>query len=168
MFRESALKQGILLETKLDRLPATIRADERKLKQIVYNLLSNAVKFTPDGGRVIISGEILRREKGRWLGGGNDAPSMPVSGVPAPVIGGDGSWLKIAVADTGIGIPPEDLERIFEPFEQGDGSITRRFPGTGLGLSLTRQLVALHGGVVWAESPGPNRGATVSFLIPLM
>ena len=167
MFRESALKQGILLETKLDGLPATIRADERKLKQIVYNLLSNAVKFTPDGGRVIISGEILRREKGRWLGRGNDAPSMPVSGVPAPVIGGDGSWLKIAVADTGVGIPPEDLERIFEPFEQGDGSMTRRFPGTGLGLSLTRQLVALHGGAVWAESPGPNRGATVSFLIPL-
>jgi signal transduction histidine kinase len=167
MVRERARKQGIALETKLDGLPAIIMADERKLKQIVYNLLSNAVKFTPNGGRVIISGEILHREKGRWLGRGNHAPSLPVSGDPAPVIGRDGPWLKIAVADTGVGIPPVDLERIFEPFEQGDGTITRRFPGTGLGLSLTRQLVALHGGVVWAESTGPNSGATVSFLIPL-
>ena len=159
MVRERAHKQGIVLETKLDGLPVAIRADERKLKQIVYNLLSNAVKFTPDGGRVTISGEILGREKGRWLDREGDGP-------PASVAGDYGSWLKIAVADTGIGIPREDLERIFEPFEQGDGSTTRRFQGTGLGLSLTRKLVALHGGAVWAESPGPKQGATVSFLIP--
>ncbi len=160
MVREKAHKQGIALETKLHGLPATIRADERKLKQIVYNLLSNAVKFTPDGGQVTVSGEILCREKGRWL---NHAGN----GLPASIAGGDGTWLKIAVADTGIGIPREDLERIFEPFEQGDGSATRRFQGTGLGLSLTRKLVALHGGAVWAESPGPKQGATVSFVIPL-
>jgi signal transduction histidine kinase len=160
MFRERALKQGVALETKIDGLPANIRADERKLKQIVYNLLSNAVKFTPNGGRVTVSGAILRRERGRWLGDGGDD-------LPASVAAGDGTWLKIAVADTGVGIAPEALERIFEPFEQGDGSTTRRFQGTGLGLSLTRRLVALHGGAVWAESPGPNRGATVSFLIPM-
>ncbi len=160
MFRERARKQGVALETKIDGLPAIIRADERKLKQIVYNLLSNAVKFTPNGGRVTISGAILRREEGRWRDEGADD-------LPAPVAGKDGPRLKIAVADTGIGIAPEDLERIFEPFEQGDGSTTRRFQGTGLGLSLTRRLVMLHGGVVWAESSGPNRGATVSFLIPL-
>jgi signal transduction histidine kinase len=160
MVRESACKQSVALEMKLDSLPAAIRADERKLKQIMYNLLSNAVKFTPDGGRVIVSGEILLRENGRWLDREGD-------GLPASVAGGDGSWLKIAVADTGIGIPREDLERIFEPFEQGDGSTTRRFQGTGLGLSLTRKLVALHGGTVWAESHGPKQGATVSFLIPL-
>jgi signal transduction histidine kinase len=64
-------------------------------------------------------------------------------------------------------ISREDLERIFEPFEQGDGSTTRGFQGTGLGLSLTRKLVALHDGAVWAESPGSKQGATVSFVIPL-
>lgn len=160
MVRESARKQGVSLESKLDGLPVTIRTDERKFKQILYNLLSNAVKFTPDGGRVTISGEILRREEGRWLDHKGDE-------FPTSVVGGDGSWLKIAVADTGIGIPRDDLERIFEPFEQGDGSTTRRFQGTGLGLSLTRKLVALHGGAVCAESPGPKQGATVSFVIPL-
>jgi signal transduction histidine kinase len=160
MVSQKARRQGVVLETKLGGLPATIRADERKLRQVVYNLLSNAVKFTPDGGRVTVSGEILRREKGRWLDHGGDDP-------PAPFAAGDGPWLKIAVADTGIGIPREDLERIFEPFEQGDGSLTRRFEGTGLGLSLTRKLLALHGGAVWARSPGPKQGATVSFVIPL-
>jgi signal transduction histidine kinase len=160
MFRESARKQGIALESKLDGLPVTIQADERKFKQILNNLLSNAVKFTPDGGRVIVSGEILRREKGRWLNHKGDE-------LPTSVAGDDGSWLKIAVADTGVGISRDDLERIFEPFEQGDSSTTRRFQGTGLGLSLTRKLVALHGGAVFAESPGPKQGATVSFVIPL-
>ncbi len=160
MVSEKARKQGVALETRLEGLPAAIRADERKLKQILYNLLSNAVKFTPDGGRVTVNGAILHRESGRWL-------DREGAVLPASVTVGDGSWLKIAVADTGIGIPREDLERIFEPFEQGDGSTTRRFQGTGLGLSLTRKLVALHGGVVWAESPGPRQGATVSFVIPL-
>jgi signal transduction histidine kinase len=160
MVRESARKHGVALESKLDGLPVTIRTDERKFKQILYNLLSNAVKFTTDGGRVTLSGEILRREKGRWLDHKGDE-------FPTSVVGGDGSWLKIAVTDTGVGIPRDDLERIFEPFEQGDGSTTRRFQGTGLGLSLTRKLVALHGGAVCAESPGPKQGATVSFVIPL-
>ena len=160
MFRENARKQGVALESKLDGLPVTIRVDERKFKQILNNLLSNAVKFTPDGGRIIVSGEILRREEGRWLDHKGDE-------LPASVAGNDGSWLKIAVADTGIGIPQDDLERIFEPFEQGDGSTSRRFQGTGLGLSLSRKLVALHGGAIFAESPGPKQGATVSFLIPL-
>ncbi len=160
MFRESARKEGIALESKLDGLPVTIRVDERKFKQILNNLLSNAVKFTPDGGRVIVSGEILRREEGRWLDHKGDE-------LPASVTWEDGPWLKIAVADTGVGIPRDDLERIFEPFEQGDGSTSRRFQGTGLGLSLTRKLVALHGGAVFAESPGPKQGTTVSVLIPL-
>jgi signal transduction histidine kinase len=160
MVRARARKQGVALETKLDGLSGTIRADERKLRQIVYNLLSNAVKFTPDGGRVTVSGEMLRREEGRWL-------DREGNGLPASVAGGDGSWLKITVADTGVGIPRDDLERIFEPFEQGDGSTTRRFQGTGLGLSLTRKLVELHDGAVWAESPGPEQGAMVSFVIPL-
>ena len=159
MVRAKARKQGVVLETKLDDLSVTIRGDERKLRQIVYNLLSNAVKFTPDGGRVTVRGEILRREKDCWLGQGE--------GLPVSVGGSDRFWLKISVADTGVGIGRDDLERIFEPFEQGDGSTTRRFEGTGLGLSLTRKLVALHDGAVWAESPGPKQGTTLSFVIPL-
>jgi len=158
--REWARRQGVVLEAKRDGLPATVRADERKLKQILYNLLSNAVKFSPNGGRVTVLGEILRREEGRWTDRGGE-------GIPAALAGGDGSWLKVTVRDTGIGIPREDLERIFEPFEQGDSSNTRRFQGTGLGLSLTRKLVELHGGAVWAESPGPGQGATMSFVIPI-
>jgi signal transduction histidine kinase len=101
MVRARARKQGVALETKLDGLSGTIRADERKLRQIVYNLLSNAVKFTPDGGRVTVSGEMLRREEGRWL-------DREGNGLPASVAGGDGSWLKITVADTGVGIPRDD------------------------------------------------------------
>lgn len=160
MVEEEARKQAVTLEMKPEGLPLKIQADERKLKQVVYNLLSNAVKFTPDGGQVTVSGKILCREKGRWLG-------PEGNGLPESIGGDDGTWLKISVADKGIGISREDLERIFEPFEQVDGSNTRRFQGTGLGLSLTRKLVALHGGAVWAESPGLSQGATVSFVIPL-
>ena len=141
------------LETKLDGLPANIRADERKLSQIVYNLISNAVKFTPDGGRMTISGETLHREKGRWQDCDGKPPPPATS-----VAGGDGSWLKISVTDTGIGIPQKDLGKTDLRTlrnRETTSPTTRRFQGTGLGLSLTRKLVALHDGAVWAESPGP-------------
>jgi signal transduction histidine kinase len=115
-----------------------IEADERKLKQIVYNLLSNAAKFTPDRGEV--------RLKARKGGNG---------------------YIEISVEDTGIGIKQEDLDRIFESFEQADGSITRKYPGTGLGLSLTKSLVELHGGKIWAESDGEGKGSAFTFTIPM-
>jgi hypothetical protein len=75
--------------------------------------------------------------------------------------------LKVSVADTGIGLKPEDLTRIFSPFEQVDNSASRQFQGTGLGLSLTRNLVELHGGQIWAESEGPDHGSAFHFVIPL-
>jgi signal transduction histidine kinase len=138
MVKEETLKHRIALTPRFQEIPSTIRGDERKLKQILYNLLSNAVKFTPDGGRVELAAQGL-----------------------------DGRGVEIAVHDTGIGLETTDLERIFQPFEQGDNSIGRKYQGTGLGLALTRKMVSLHGGRIWAESPGSGRGATFHVILPL-
>jgi signal transduction histidine kinase len=135
------------------RVPSTIRADERKLKQIIYNLLANAVKFTPEGGSVTLS--VAPAEDIHPPG------AVPLPAAPLP------DCLMIAVSDTGIGLKEEDLERIFAPFIQADGSATRRFEGTGLGLSLTRKLVELHGGTIWAESQGQGLGSVFRVLLPV-
>ena len=97
MVKEKAMKHSISLTPRFQKIPATIWADERKLKQILYNLLSNAVKFTPDGGKVELEVQRL-----------------------------DGQGIKITVSDTGIGLSETDRERIFQPFEQGDNSATPR------------------------------------------
>ena len=76
--------------------------------------------------------------------------------------------IDISVQDSGIGIKGEDLQRIFNPFEQVESSTTRRFAGTGLGLSLTRRLVELHGGKIWVESEGEGKGSRFTFLIPVL
>jgi len=75
--------------------------------------------------------------------------------------------IDISVQDTGIGIKGEDLQRIFNPFEQVDNSASRKYQGTGLGLSLTKRLVELHGGRIWAESEGEGKGSRFTFLIPI-
>ncbi|WP_431855065.1 PAS domain S-box protein [Azospirillum sp.] len=113
-----------------------LRGDERAVRQVVLNLLSNAVKFTPPGGRVTLSAG------------------------PAP-----GGGLELTVADTGIGIAPEALETIAEPFQQADNSISRRFGGTGLGLAISRNLMELHGGSLNIVSE-PGRGTTVTVRFP--
>ena len=113
-----------------------LRADERALRQIVLNLLSNAVKFTPSGGRVTLCAGL------------------------AP----DGE-LEIAVTDTGIGIEPEALDVITEPFQQADNSISRRFGGTGLGLAICRNLMELHGGTLAIDST-VGQGTTVTARFP--
>jgi signal transduction histidine kinase len=140
MVKEKAVKHGIRLSFDVDGIPESITADERKLKQILYNLLSNAVKFTPDRGSVQCEAR---------LADGNEN-------------------IEISVADTGIGIQPDDLKRIFDPFEQVDGSMSRRFEGTGLGLSLTKKLVELHGGRIWAESAGEGKGSRFKFTLPVL
>jgi len=139
MVKEKAAKHGIRLSLDVDGVPESITADERKLKQIIYNLLSNAVKFTPDRGRVQCEARLSDENRD----------------------------IEISVTDTGIGIQPDDLKRIFDPFEQVDGSSSRRFEGTGLGLSLTKKLVELHGGRIRAESDGVGKGAAFRFSIPL-
>ena len=151
MIKEKAFKHGIKLSNDFNGAPDTIIADERKLKQIMYNLLSNAVKFTPDGGKISIKAETYDFNNEPHLGA--DSNQNP--------------GIKISVLDTGIGINQNDLDRIFNPFEQVENSASRKFHGTGLGLSLTKNIVELHGGKIWAESEGEGKGATFSFTIPL-
>ena len=127
-------------------------ADESKFKQIMYNLLSNAIKFTTDGGRVTVSG--VAEEK----------PDVPAA--QHSMLSAGGPFLKVEVADTGIGIKSEDHERIFLEFEQVDSSYARQQQGTGLGLALTRRLVQMHGGCIWVRSE-PGKGSTFSFVLPL-
>lgn len=154
MVRERALRYRIrMAEFVTPDVPLTIRADERKLKQIIYNLLSNAVKFTPEGGNITLAVTMAEEIQ----------PQQPIPLPAAPLP----ECLMISVSDTGIGLKEEDLERIFAPFIQADGSPTRRFEGTGLGLSLTRKLVELHGGTTWAESPGEGQGSVFRVIIPI-
>ncbi len=160
MVKEKALKHGLALSSQFGPLPKSMAVDERKMKQIVYNLLSNAVKFTPDGGKVLLSAESI--EKPSCIS--EDSPCrFPVEPEKSDNRNG---WVKISVRDTGIGIGKENLARIFNPFEQVESSRSRKFQGTGLGLSLVKDLVLLHGGRVWAESDGENQGTTVSFVFP--
>jgi PAS domain S-box-containing protein len=142
MIKDKSLKRGIQLQTEFVDLPKTIDADERKLKQILYNLLSNAVKFTSDKGFIKLKARTIydSQHKGRMV--------------------------EISVQDSGIGLSPPDIKRIFKPFEQVESSKSRRFHGTGLGLSLTKDLVELHKGRIWAESDGLDKGSTFYFTIP--
>ncbi|MEA3360124.1 MAG: ATP-binding protein [Thermodesulfobacteriota bacterium] len=161
MIKEKAIKHGIQLSTDMKDIPATITADERKLKQVLYNLLSNAVKFTSEGGEIHLTADLVEGSKLEVQG-----ERYPFQ-LSASDVELHPKWIQISVTDTGIGLKPEDLERIFNPFEQVESSKTRRFQGTGLGLSLTRSLVELHGGRVWAESEGKGKGSTFQFLIPI-
>jgi len=168
--KEQARKRHIRLAVDIDGIPETIKADGGKLRQIMYNLLSNAVKFTPDGGEVRLGARMLdcvvrhglRREDSREL-----------KIVETRVDKTKGATTKtkpcveFSVCDNGIGIRPEDQERIFDRFEQVDGSSGRRYQGTGLGLSLTKRLVELHGGRIWVDSEGEGKGSRFGFVIPV-
>lgn len=150
MIKEKALQHGIRLSTRQDKIPATIKTDARRLKQILYNLLSNAVKFTPDGGEIFLNA-------GRIKGSKLLAKDLARSGK---------KFIKISVKNTGIGLKAEDLERVFNPFEQVENSINPNFQGTGLGLSLSKSLVDQLGGKIWAGSEGEGKGITFSFIVP--
>jgi signal transduction histidine kinase len=159
-----AAKSRIALAVEVDPDLATITADEPKLKQIMYNLLSNAIRFTPDGGSVKVTARRVRVEaeaRRQTPGASKSRPFLTGVWRPAP-----GAWIEISVSDTGIGIKPEDQERIFREFEQVDSSCARAQPGTGLGLALTRRLVELHGGRIWVESEGDGKGSTFTFVLP--
>jgi signal transduction histidine kinase len=136
LVKERAARHGITLQVDIDPGPGEIVGDERKVKQIVLNLLSNAVKFTPEGGRISLT-----------AGRKNDL-------------------VQIAVSDTGIGIAPEDQAAIFEEFRQVGSDETRKQEGTGLGLTLAKKFVELHGGRIWVESE-LGRGSTFTFTLPV-
>jgi len=147
---QMAQRKRLKVFTNLDSAVTTIQADERQLKQILVNLLSNAVKFTPEGGSIGL--EVAGKVEPRQTCGARDATSLAGQGV-----------IHFTVWDNGIGIAPEDLERLFQPFVQLDSGLTRQYPGTGLGLALVRRLVNLHGGSISVESePGKGSRFTVS------
>ncbi len=162
MIRHKAFKHDITLELDLAiDVPETIRADEQKLKQIIYNLVSNAVKFTPDGGTIRLSASVIKRSNlSKVIPERFRKKELEKQGQPQD------RFLLISVEDTGIGIPEEHQEKIFDAFEQVDSSRSKRYKGTGLGLSLCKNLVELHGGVIWVRSE-PGKGSTFSFVIPL-
>jgi signal transduction histidine kinase len=136
LVRERAQRHGIELALDVDEQLGSFQADERKFKQIVLNLLSNAVKFTPDGGRVSVSAKK------------------------------DTTHVEIAVQDTGIGIAPEDQAAVFEEFKQVGRDYTKKAEGTGLGLTLTKRFVELHGGEIRLEST-LGKGSTFTITLPL-
>jgi len=140
MIRETAIKRGLNVSLKVSEefYEGQIQADNVRLKQIVMNLLSNAVKFTPSGGTIRLEAE--RR----------------------------GKEILLSVSDTGLGLKPDDQKRIFQAFEQLDGSFSRQEQGTGLGLALVSKLVELHGGRFLVESDGEGLGSTFSFFIPFI
>lgn len=121
-------------------LPPTLIGDPNRLRQILANLLSNAIKFTPQG-EVVVTVEAGERDPEK-------------------------QWVSVQVRDTGIGIPPEKLDRLFKPFSQVDSSISRQFGGTGLGLAISQRLCQLMGGAIGVESQ-PGQGSTFRFRIPL-
>ncbi len=136
LIAERSRRAGLTIETRIPEGLPSLRADERKLKQIVINLLSNAIKFTPAGGTVVVA---VDREADHGV--------------------------TIRISDTGIGIKPEDIATALEPFGQVDSKLNRKYQGTGLGLPVTKALVELHGGALAIESE-PGVGTTVVVRFP--
>ena len=135
LVRERAGRQGLTLSLEVEKGLGEWVADIRKVKQVVINLLSNAVKFTPAGGKVTL--------RARRVDGG----------------------VQIAVVDTGVGIAADQQELVFEEFRQAGGDYLRKSEGTGLGLSLAKRFVELHGGTMRVESALGN-GSTFAFILP--
>jgi signal transduction histidine kinase len=167
MFKEKSAQYHIQLSLETDHIPETITADMPKIKQIIYNLLSNAVKFTPKGGKVSLKARMVDCVC-RSEGAEGDLEIIEKhSGSDEVEFEQRRKCVAISVADTGIGIKAEDQERIFDSFEQADGSSSRKYQGMGMGLALTKRLVDLHEGKLWMESEGEGKGSTFNFIIPI-
>ncbi|MEP6545232.1 PAS domain S-box protein [Microcoleus vaginatus GB1-A2] len=145
--------RGIELVSFCGEGVSSVRGDATRLQQVVCNLLSNAIKFTPPSGRV----EIRLSEDGE-----PGAAGGAILSGPSPV-----HSVSIVVSDTGIGISKEFLPFVFDRFRQADSTSTRNYGGLGLGLAIVRHLVELHGGSVWAESPGEGLGSTFGVRLPI-
>jgi signal transduction histidine kinase len=134
--RPAADGKGIRLFRDFHPAVGSVQVDPGRLQQVIWNLLSNAIKFTPPDGEARITTRLA------------------------------GANLEIAVTDTGIGIAADFLPYLFERFRQGDSSTTRRFGGLGLGLSIVKSLVEMHGGSVMASSAGEGHGTTITVQLP--
>jgi signal transduction histidine kinase len=148
----SAKKQEVWLQ--LDDTPLNVIADGTRVRQVLFNLLSNASKFTGEGGTIILAALSTRAPL---------APPADRAGDERKLVTKDVVW--VSVADTGIGIAPEDMPKLFQEFSQVDSSASRQAQGTGLGLVLSKKLVEMHGGTIGAESL-PGRGSTFWFILP--
>ncbi|HEX2224597.1 MAG TPA: ATP-binding protein [Thermoanaerobaculia bacterium] len=147
------------IETDFQAPDARVWADGPRLTQVFWNLLSNAVKFTPPGGRVRVR---------TWSTAPPEPPlEPPLEQKPAGPAGEGMGELVVEISDTGIGIEPDLLPRLFSAFEQGDGSTARRFGGLGLGLAISRAVLELHGGHLTALSQGRDQGATFTAHLPV-
>ncbi|HKQ99017.1 MAG TPA: PAS domain S-box protein [Pyrinomonadaceae bacterium] len=135
--RPAAEAKGVRVQRIMDTGIVTVSGDPVRLQQVVWNMLSNAIKFTPRGGRIQVRLERVN------------------------------SHIEIAVSDSGSGIEPDFLPFVFDRFRQADQRTTRQYGGLGLGLSIVRHLVELHGGSVQAESPGVGQGSTFTVLLPV-
>jgi signal transduction histidine kinase len=136
--RPRAARAGISFDLEMVEDLDSIHGDAVRLRRAFDHLLDNAIKFSPNGGTVRVS---AKRES---------------------------EMLFVRVEDEGIGLPADQLERIFDRFYQVDGSSTRRYSGTGLGLAQVKEVVTAHGGAVWAESDGPGQGSTFTALFPIL
>ena len=169
MVKDKAMDRGVQLLTDTDCAPEYVKADYKKLKKALYNLLSNAVKFTPKGGEIRLTAREIKELRNlgikelKYSVNENSQSESDNSSIPQF----SNSLIEISVADTGIGIKSEDQTRIFDAFEQGDGSASKKYQGSGLGLALTKQIVELHGGKIWVESAGEGRGSTFHCIIPV-
>ena len=161
IMREKAAARNVQLEVDVDPAIGSIQADGRKLKQIVYNLLSNAVKFTGDGGKVTLRARTVPRAEVGQLSDEWNGRRFPLADEHDFA-----QFIEISATDTGIGISPEGLERLFRPFSQIDSGLARRFEGTGLGLALVKLLAELHGGSVAVES-GVGEGSRFKVWLPV-
>jgi PAS domain S-box-containing protein len=134
--RSQIQEKGIQLSFDLDTSIAPVNADASRLQQVLWNVLKNAAKFTPEGGSIHVC--TMHQD----------------------------SRVQVQVQDSGVGMTPEVIPKIFDAFEQGDARVTRKFGGLGLGLAISKALVELHGGSIWVESPGVDQGCTVTIELP--
>jgi signal transduction histidine kinase len=130
------------LRATFPRAFPSVRGDADQLRRALFNLVQNAIKYSPNGGEVLIAGEVRRHEDGR-------------------------PYVLVRVMDQGIGIARGEEERIFERFHRSDSRLSRTTTGVGLGLYITRSVIEGHGGRIWADSPGPGRGSTFSIALPV-
>jgi PAS domain S-box-containing protein len=137
--RQFIFEKAIGLQCNLPDVSPQVKADPARLQQVLWNLLRNAAKFTPERGKIHVSVSTI-----------------------------DGERVRIEVRDTGIGIAPDVLPRIFDAFEQGDKSITRQFGGMGLGLAISKALTEMHHGTIRAESGGRDMGSTFTLELPIV
>lgn len=145
--------KGVNVQTNLQAQEYHVWGDAARLQQVLWNLIRNAVKFTPEGGEI----EVITSN--RTSGAFEQTDSLGQRTLPQTIL--------VEVRDTGIGIDPQALPKIFNAFEQVDRTITRQFGGLGLGLAIGRALVELHGGRISAQSTGRNQGSTFSIELPV-